>query len=64
METLVAVIVALLVGGILDTGTALTGTQKPFCERYLKGTYTPEGPDVCPDGQWSALVGIWVKPVK
>lgn len=56
METILNIIVALLVGGVIDTGAALTGNIKPLCEQGLRGTYTPSGPDVCPDGKWSNLV--------
>mgnify|MGYP000045785874 CR=1 FL=1 len=62
METIVSIIVALFAGAIIDAGAALSGNLKPFCEKYLMGTYTPAGPDVCPDGKWAALVGLRPQP--
>jgi len=56
METLISIIVALFAGAFISTGAAVTGNIKPLCEQYLKGTYTPAGPDQCPDGKWSNLV--------
>lgn len=56
METIISIVVALLTGGVITTGAALTGNLKPLCEQGLRGTYTPAGPDVCPDGKWSNLV--------
>lgn len=62
MDTLISIIIALFAGAIIDTGAALTGNLKPLCEKGLKGTYAPAGPDVCPDGKWSNLVGLGTKP--
>lgn len=64
METISSVIVALLVGAVLDTGAALTGNLKPLCEKGLQGTYTPAGPDQCPDGKWGNILKAVFKDQK
>jgi hypothetical protein len=58
METLAAVLVALIFGTITVPVAALTGNSQAYCEKVLQGHYTPGKPDVCPDGNWAHVVGI------
>lgn len=58
METIVSIVIALFTGAIVTTGAALTGNIQPLCEKGLQGTYTPAGPDVCPDGKWANLAKL------
>ena len=45
---------ALTVGWLVSFGAVVTGNVPELCAR-LRGTYTPAGPDLCPDGQWRYL---------
>lgn len=47
--------VALTVGWVISFGAVVTGNVPALCKR-LNGTYTPTGPDRCPDGQWRNLL--------
>lgn len=49
------VAVALTLGGVVSAVALLTGNVPKLCSA-LKGTYTPTGPDRCPDGQWRNLL--------
>ena len=56
-----SIIIAFTVGAFLTLAAALSGNSEMLCD-VLGGTYMPEvaitGGDVCPDGAWSALVGL------
>lgn len=58
METVAAVIAALIFGTVTLPLALITGNGKAYCEKVLVGTYTPGQPDVCPDGDWGRIVGI------
>jgi hypothetical protein len=58
METLAAVLVAIIFGTITVPIASLTGNSQAYCEKVLQGTYTPGKPDVCPDGNWARIVGM------
>ena len=58
METLVAVAVAFVFGTITVPVAAITGNSQVYCEKVLQGTYAAGKPDVCPDGNWAAIVGL------
>ena len=62
METAVAIIVAFIFGTITVPIAALTGNSRAYCEKLLQGTYTPNKPDVCPDGNWARIVGMVPTP--
>jgi len=47
--------VVFTVGWFIAFGSVVTGQVPELCAK-LKGTYTPTGPDRCPDGQWRNLV--------
>ena len=48
------VLTALFVGEVVSITAIVTGNVPELCKR-LQGTYTPTGPDRCPDGQWRNL---------
>ena len=47
--------VILTVGWFVAFGSVVTGQVPALCAK-LKGTYTPTGPDQCPDGKWRYLL--------
>jgi hypothetical protein len=58
METVAAVIAALIFGTVTLPIAIFTGNSQPYCETLLGGTYTKGQPDVCPDGDWARVVGL------
>jgi len=58
METLIAVVVALIFGTVTVPIATLTGNSQAYCEKVLHGTYAKGQPDVCPDGDWASVVGL------
>lgn len=48
------ILTALALGWVVSFGAIVTGTVPGLCAR-LRGTYTPGGYDLCPDGQWRYL---------
>ena len=58
METLVAVVVAIIFGTVTVPIAALTGNSQAYCEKVLHGTYAKGQPDVCLNGDWASVVGL------
>ena len=48
-------VTALAVGWFVLPAAILTGKQEALC-KALGGTYTPAGPDLCPTGNWVAII--------
>ena len=46
---------ALLVMMFAVLGATVTGNQEALC-KAMGGTYTPEGVDICPGGEWKNIV--------
>lgn len=53
--TLSNAVTALVVGAPVLLGTIASGKQEALCAA-LKGTYTPQGPDLCPGGDWVRII--------
>ena len=54
---LLNMIVAMSIGWVVVPVATVTGQQEALC-KAMKGTYTLQGADRCPDGQWTALVPL------
>lgn len=53
--TLSNALTALVVGAPVLLATVASGKQEELCG-VLKGTYTPQGPDICPGGDWVRII--------
>ena len=57
METIVSAIVAMVAATVLLIGATVTDQKQELCQA-MGGTYQAQAVDQCPDGKWSALVGV------
>ena len=58
METIAAIVVGFVAGGVIVIGATVTGNQKELCDA-LGGQYRNVGTtgESCPGGSWANLVG-------
>jgi len=57
MEQIVAAAVALMAGAVILLGATVFDKKQELCQA-MGGTYQAQAVDQCPDGKWSALVGV------
>jgi len=54
---IVDAVAAMLIGWFVVPVATFTGNSEALCSA-MRGTYTAQGPDRCPDGHWAALVPL------
>ena len=57
METIVSALVAMVAATVILIGATVTDKKDDLC-RAMGGTYQAQAADQCPDGKWSALIGV------
>ena len=52
------VLILFLIPAVTLEAAVVTQKQPELCA-YMGGTFTPKGPDVCPDGSWLVVYEFW-----